>query len=115
MKNQPSTAMIVAAAVVAGLCITSVTLIIITVDKTELPEGWLGLFLGFLSALLVAVVGLAKIDKIEGHVVDLTNGKMDAKIRAGVAEVLANHLIDPAMTAQLIADRERRDEHGEQS
>lgn len=106
--KQPSNALIVAATVVAGLAIVSMTLIIITVDKSELPEGWLSLFLGFLSSLVVAVVGLAKLDKVERQVDDLTNGLMDAKIRSGVADVLPNHLVDPAALEQLEADRQRR-------
>lgn len=108
--KQPSTALVISVAVVACVAIASVALILVTLEKSELPEGWLGMFLGFLGTLLVAVISLAKVDKIGQQVDDLSNGKMDAKIRAGVSDVLANHLIDPAAVHQLEADRARRDE-----
>lgn len=109
-QKQPSTALIISVAVVACVAIASVALILVTLEKSELPEGWLGMFLGFLGTTMVAVISLAKIDKIGQQVDDLANGKMDAKIRAGVADVLGDHLIDPAATQQLEADRARRDE-----
>lgn len=108
MNKQPSTALIVAVTIVAVSTIASITLILITLDKSELPEGWLGLFLGFLGSLIVAVLGLAKIDRVDRKVDDLSNGLMDAKIRAGVADVLAPHLIDPTMDEQLRTDAQRR-------
>lgn len=53
-----------------------------------------------------------KIDRVDQRTEDLTNGLMDAKLRAGVADVLGEHLIDPAARGQLEADRARRDEAG---
>lgn len=108
MNKQPSNVLVLAVATVAGLSIVSLTLILITLEESALPEGWLGLFLGFLGTLIVAVVSLGKIDKIGRQVDDLSNGLMDSKIRAGVADVLGDHLLDPGVHEQLKTDRARR-------
>lgn len=111
MNKSPSTALIVAVTAVAVTAIVSVTLILITLEKSEIPEGWLALFLGFLTTMLVTVAALAKVDKIGRQVDDLSNGKMDAKVRAAVSEVLRDELVDPAMRDQIGRDLARRDRH----
>lgn len=65
---------------------------------------------------LLALLALFKIgevqqvaEEVRAHTVDLTNGKMDAKIRAGVADVLADALIDPQAYPLVEQAREIRD------
>ena len=66
--------------------------------------------LGPAVATLAALVGVRQ---IASHVTQLTNGLMDSKIRAGVADVLPDDVIDPAAHEQLQLDRQRRDaSHG---
>lgn len=48
---------------------------------------------------------------MDAKVTDLGNGKMDAKIRAAVADVMHPDTLNPAAADQLVADRARRDQH----
>ena len=102
---KPSTAVVVALTAVACTLIAALTLVVVTVDKSEVPEGWLALFLATLSTVIATLVGLARTEKIGRQVDDLSNGKMDAKIRRAVAEVLRPDMVDPEARPQLERDR----------
>lgn len=113
-NQQPSTALIVALTIVACCGIGATALIIITLDKSQLPEGWLALFIGFVGTAIAVVASLAKIDRIGRQVDDLANGTMEAKIITGIADVVKNEHLDPAATSQIEAARARvRREGGE--
>lgn len=107
MKLSP--VVVICFTVVAVSAILAIVLMVITVDQSALPEGWLSLFIGLVPAILIGLVNLAKTDRLESKVEDLGNGKMDAKIRAGVADVMRPEHVDPLMAAQLDLDRQRRD------
>lgn len=109
MDRKPSTALIIAVTVVAVTCIASLTLILITLDSSQIPEGWLALFLGFMSTVVLGIAQLARVESVARQVDDLANGKMDAKIVAGVARVLKNEHIDPDAVPQIEAARARLD------
>lgn len=72
--------------------------------------------LGTIGALIAGLAQLGrkqadtdrKVDEALAGVTYLSNGGMDAKVRAGVAEVLPDHLIDEAIKPQLAEDRVRR-------
>lgn len=68
------------------------------------------LLIGFLALDRVAKVD-EKIDRVEKHTTDLTNGLMDAKMRAAVADTVKDMYLDPGAEQQLVADRQRRDAH----
>lgn len=61
-----------------------------------------------LAAALPSVLALAKVSNTAEQVDKLANGLMDAKVRAGLADVLPDELIDPDAQHQLRADRARR-------
>ena len=112
MKTSP--VVVICATVVLVVAISAVALL----AATEASTDSIALLIGLLTMLVTNVVTLARqektltaTEKVEETVYDLSNGKMDAKIRAGVADVLAEHLIDPTTREQLKADRERRGEH----
>lgn len=48
-----------------------------------------------------------KVDQVAADAHDLVNGLLDAKVRAGVAEVLVPHMVDPEAAHQLRQDRAR--------
>jgi hypothetical protein len=52
----------------------------------------------------------AKVEQVDRRTEELSNGLMDAKIRAGVADVIRPEHVDPEAVEQLEADRARRDE-----
>lgn len=62
---------------------------------------------------LLALVKLndvqATVSKVAGHTTDLTNGMLDAKVRAAVADVMSEDVIDPEAREQIANDRARRD------
>jgi hypothetical protein len=66
-----------------------------------------------LIALPTTVAGtlltLTKVNQTNSQVEQLTNGLMDAKVRAGVADVLPEHLLDPQARDQIAIDRATRD------
>lgn len=101
-------------AIVAATVLASVTLVaVVTLVVFAPADADLGLLLGLLftnvGTMVTAIVGLVRTEQVRGTVDELANGKMDAKIRAGVADVLPNHLIDPAVDDQLVEDRAVRD------
>lgn len=108
MKN--TTAII--AGVTAMFCTTMFGVFLIAVLAPEQAATTIGLVLASLSSTVVGVLALAKIGSVEKTVDDLSNGRMDAKIRAGIADVLPDHLIDRNARPQLEEDRKRRDSHG---
>lgn len=108
MKNQ--TAIIIG--VVAMFCTTMLGVVLLAVfAPSDQAASTIGLVLASLSSTVVGVLALAKIGSVERTVDDLSNGRMDSKIRAGVADVLPDHLIDRNARPQLEQDRKRRDEH----
>lgn len=70
---------------------------------------------GMVAPTVAALAALASVQKVAGQVnrvdkrtEDLANGKMDSKIRAGIADVIPDHLLDETYTRhQLAADRLR--------
>lgn len=106
----PSTALVVALVIIAVTAILGTVCILITLDKSQLPEGWLGLFFAMIGSIVAAVVTLARLDKVSRQVDDISNGRMDAKIRAAIADVVKDEHLDPDASSQIRADRIRRDE-----
>ncbi|HSX67220.1 hypothetical protein [Nocardioides sp.] len=106
MKNQ--TAIIVG--VVAMFCTTMFGVVVVAVfAPSEQAANTIGLILTALSTTVVGVLALAKIGSVEKTVDELSNGLMDSKLRAGIADVLPDHLVDPKARPQLEQDRIRRD------
>lgn len=77
------------------------------------------ILIGTLPPTVASLVALAKVTGIGGDVAEvkadttrLTNGLADAKMRAALAEVVPNHMIDPAYAQeQLGVDRLTVDLH----
>jgi hypothetical protein len=63
-------------------------------------------------ALLVQVRAVqSDVQQVRQDTHALTNGLLDSKIRAGVAETVRDDLVDPNAHALLQADRQTREEH----
>lgn len=103
MNNNQTTTL--AAAGVACTTLAAATL----VSALAPGSGDVSAILGAGGTMIVAVVTLGRTGQIKGTIDDLANGKMDAKIRAGVADVLADHLVDEGAKPQLARDRAVRD------
>lgn len=71
-----------------------------------------GLFLtgvlGFATTTVATLVTLNKVQTVDQKVDYLTNGGMDSKVRAGVADVLKPELLDPDAEPLIAADRVHR-------
>lgn len=95
-------------------CVTAIALaaisgaVILIVFAGGDAEVLAGLMFTGAASLIATVVNIGRTEQVKGTVEDLANGKMDAKIRAGVADVLADHFIDPAAVQQIAKDRARR-------
>lgn len=86
--SSKSNTLIWAIALVLITGIASFTLILITMDSSQVPQGWLGLFLGFLGTSIVALANLARTDKVDNKLDRVLNGEMSQKIRDNVHAVL---------------------------
>lgn len=100
---------------IIAVSIVSFTLIFIVLGSSSMPEGWLALYLGFLTTSIGVLVNLGKTVNIERDiktlndgVETLNNGRMDAKIRAGVADVVHDGFIDGSYVEQRTLDRVER-------
>lgn len=111
-SNRPSAVVVVCATIIVVSFVGALSLILITVDQSTLPEGWLALFLAAIPGLVTAMANLARTESVKRQVDDLANGGMDAKIRAGVADAVRDEYLDPDQARQLAVDRARRDELG---
>lgn len=70
--------------------------------------------LGILAPTLAVMVTLVQVGRVQAQVEtvardthDLTNGLLDSKVRAGVADVLHDDLMDPEAADQVAEDRAR--------
>lgn len=104
-------ATIVALAVVAAL----VTLVLYAPPETDLVK-ILGAIAGGMGLLATQVLNYLKTTRVaevaestDTKVTELTNGLMDAKIRAAVSEVVQPHLINPDAEGLIEADKARRE------
>lgn len=111
---------VLAVVVGAVFCFTvaGVVGLVIAAPEGANVEQTVTILLGSLASTIAALVALVKVNSVGGTVdqvardtTALTNGLMDAKIRAAVADVLSPHLVDPEMSDRLAVDRETRDNH----
>lgn len=117
MSVNRSTGVIVWAAVVMFVAtMATVIALAFAIDDGARVESLVGIILPAAASLVVAMLALVKIsqvgdqvDKVSKQTTDLTNGLLDAKVRAAVADVLAPELVDPAAEQLLTSDRHRRD------
>lgn len=114
MSNSGSTTRTIVWAIVIlfAVCVTAVTLL--QVYAGEQASASITALLATLPATVAVIVNLVRTDDVSAHVQevrqntrDLANGLMDAKVRAGVAEVLDPALIDEDAAEQLERDRAR--------
>lgn len=102
---------IIATAALGGMTMLAVVLLVaLAPDDADL-----GLLIGLLLTgggnLLATILNVGRTEQVRATVDDLANGKMDAKIRAGVADVLPDHLVDPKVRTLVAQDRATRDAH----
>lgn len=105
----PSTATVVGIVVV--FCFTVAGVVGLTVTVPNRAQTLITVLLASVAPTVAALAGLAKLGTVDKRTEDLTNGLMDSKVRAAVADVIRNQMIDPAAKQQLDADRLKRDPH----
>lgn len=105
--NVLAMAMICTAILAVATLAAVVTLVILAPRGADLAVLMAALFAGA-GSMITSILNLARASQTAATVDDLANGKMDAKIRAAVSEVLDDRLIDPTIRDQLVADKERR-------
>lgn len=108
MKNTVNVAIICATALVVATLLAVVALVAFAPSDSDLGL-LIGLVFTNVIGMLATILNLTRTEQVKGTVDDLANGKMDAKIRAGVADVLPDHLVDPKARPQVARDREIRD------
>ena len=116
-KGSASPLVVVIVGVVVVVCFTIAACVAVFVAA---PEGantgsLMTILIGNLAPTLAVLALLAKaqgtdqkVEKIESQAAQLVNGTMDAKIRAGIADVLDPSLIDPTALQQIENDRAHR-------
>lgn len=112
------TVLAVVVGVVFCFTVAAVVGLVVAAPEGSAVETTITILLGSLASTVAALVALLKVDnvhdtvgKVAADTESLTNGLMDSKIRAAVAEVLAPGMVDPAARELLDADVERRDNH----
>lgn len=103
---------------VATLAAVVVLVALVGVDGSAALVASLAANLGTIVAVLANFqrtgVVEQKVNQVASDAHDLVNGLLDAKVRAGVADVLQPHLIDPEADDQLERDRHRvREAHSD--
>lgn len=106
---------IIVAAVVGVVVILAITSVAIAIEDGARAASMIGLIVAPLATLLAFFGLFVNVQSIKADVsrsleqtTELTNGLGDAKFRAAVADVLPDHMIDPAIRDQIVRDRARR-------
>lgn len=108
-KTSPSGNVIVlAVATLASVVVLSVVLLVVFAPKDTDVVGVLTILLGFLTTTIATLVTLGRVQAVDQKVEYLANGGTDAKIRAGIADVVRPELLKPDADEQLEADRAHR-------
>lgn len=113
--NRPtSSTTVIVVAVASMFCFTmaAAVAIVVAVPEGTNPGALVALLLAAMGTAVPAVLALAKIGRVAAQVDDLSNGLMDSKIRAGVADVLPPQLVHQDAREQLESDRARRSDSG---
>lgn len=109
-------AQVSANAIIAGIvAVVIVAIMAATVVLVFAPGQDIAPLVGMVAPTVASLAGLIairqvgeRVGRVEKHAEELANGKMDAKIRAGVADVIPDHLLDQTYTRhQLAQDRVR--------
>jgi len=113
VSNRPtvsSTAVIVGAVIALCFVVAAVVVLVLFLppDRDAMP--YVALLMSTVGTTVAGILALMKLQGVDDKVTDLTNGVMDAKIRAGVADVLPDSSLDPGAADQIRDDRARRDE-----
>ena len=110
------TVLIVGIVCVFCFTVAGVVALTVAVPEGQDPSTLVTLLLGSLAPTVAAIAGLVKVagvgqrvEQVARQTDEMANGLMDAKIRAGVADVLPDDLVDDQAHAQLEVDRQRRD------
>lgn len=111
-----TTVLIVCVVVAFVVSVIAATAVAVLVEDAGRATVMIGLILAPLTSVLSALIVFAKVSDLDAKVgevrtdtADLTNGLMDAKVRAAVADVLAPEYVDENARDQLIIDRARRE------
>lgn len=104
--NKPST--VLGWQIVALLLgvIAALTLVALFSDKSE--AAFLTPVIGLAGVGVTQLVAMAKVGEVDRKVDYLANGGMDAKVRAGVADVVKPTLLNDDAAEQITADRATR-------
>ena len=112
MRGVSPTALVVGVVVV--FCFTIAGVVTIALAGPD-QEATVTILVGLLAPTITSLVTLAKtsgvaaqVEKVASDTDDLTNGLMDAKIRAAVADVLPEDQLDPDASDLIADDRDRR-------
>lgn len=121
VRNPPSssaisgTVLLVCISAVACFTIAAATCAWLFAPDGRDPTILVSTIVGTLAPTLAILAALAKLGNVSEQVADVAqdaelmkNGLGDSKIRAAVADVLPDHLIDPASRQLVEADRLRR-------
>lgn len=89
--------------------------VFILADENHDPTVLCATLVGTLAPTIAAMAAVVKVAGVSAQVSDvaedtnkMANGLGDSKIRAAMADVLPDHMVDPAAMPQLEADRLRR-------
>lgn len=113
-----ATAALVVVAIVFVVTVLSVLLAFLFAPAERDLTLVIGPLLGTLAPTIAAVALLVQVRGVQADVQQvrqdthaLTNGLLDSKIRAGVAETVRDELVDPAAADLLRTDRQTRADH----
>lgn len=122
MSDSGQTLRTIVWAVVVLFAVDLAAVVVVAILLGDTSAALVASILAAMPATAAVIVNLSATAKVQAQVStvaqdthDLRNGLLDAKVRAGVADVIHPELIDPeyAEGEGIIADRVRRDEEHE--
>lgn len=108
MKQTSATVLLIVVGAVTCFVVAAAVVIFVAAPEGANTGSLIALLIGIIPTTAASLAALAKVDQTGKVVDDLANGKMDAKIRAGLADLLPEHQIKPEAREQVARDRIRR-------
>lgn len=113
-KRSDTGLMLVCVTVLVGMVVAGAVIAYIFGPKDGSSNSLITTLVAVLAPTVAAMAAVVKVGGVQSQVADvaadterLANGLGDAKIRAAVADVLPDHMVDPAARTQLAEDRAR--------
>lgn len=109
--RNPNNVVVIVGGVVFCFVVAACVVVFVAAPEGANTGSLIAILVGSLAPTLASLGVLAKVNRVADDTYRLTNGLLDAKVRAAIADTTPEHMLDPDyVDQQLHADRRVRDQ-----